>query len=396
MKFNQWSIELLDSISTGICIIDRSYEVVFWNDFMQFYTGIDREEIKGKGIETFFPDFGLPFYRERIDLIFEGWPPLFYSSRLNKLFRSISGETNSSTEYMDVTITSLSETESLDNFALITVKDVTDLNRKLEERNQLYKTAQEEISKRALAEGKLRESESNLRDLNEIKDKILSIIGHDLRSPLASNINGLEAILDNYDNLPDEHRKQLLAMLLEGSRELLDLLEDLLSWARLNSKSSRMQPVAFKIGELIEAELERLGPLAQEKGIKLYAVDLEELFVLADPNMIKTVIRNLVSNAVKFTDRGGEIILSCCLQGKEALVGVRDTGIGMEADLRDKLFKTEELVSTRGTNNEKGSGFGLILAREFVQKNGGRISVESAPGHGSTFQFTLPLSTDQA
>jgi len=393
MKFDQWTTELLDSISTGICIIGQEYRVYFWNDFMRFYSGISGEDILGRRIDDFFPEFNREYYRENIDLIFLGWPPLFYSSRLNKLFNRSNVGPERTTIYLDVTITALSVVSEDESLALITVSDVTDLNRKLEERNQLYKTSQEEVRKRMETEEMLRSSEANLRGLNEMKDKLLSIIGHDLRSPLSTNINGLEAIINNYDMLEDEKRKELMGMLLNGSREVLNLLEDLLAWARQSSNSSNVKLSAFDIKPFLEDELERIQPVALDKGIDLLQEAVQEVTVMADKNMIKTVIRNLVFNAVKFTERGGKITVYTEVSAGRVHISVQDTGVGMSSEVVNKLFKIDELVSTRGTNNEKGFGFGLVLAKEFIEKNNGSISVSSVPGEGSTIGFSLPLAT---
>jgi len=392
MEFNGWSLELLDSISTGICILDKNYRVVFWNDFMQFYTGVDKDTILGHQVEEFFPEFGREIYREGIDLIFKGWPPLFYASRLNRLFHIAKEGRPSPMEYQDVTITSVTADSADEYHALITVNDVTDLNRKLEERNILYRTAQDEILKRTSIEEKLRYSESRLRDSNEIKDRILAIIGHDLRSPISTSINGLEALLDNYADISDETKRDLLVLLLRGTREALNLLEDLLAWARNNSQGYKLQKTVFRISEMLERETGKLLPLAAEKGINLTLGSVQDAEVVADLNMIKTVLRNLVSNAIKFTAKGGNIYISSEIEGKQACICVRDTGVGMEARIVEKLFSPGELVSTRGTNNEKGSGFGLIVTKEFISKNDGTLSVESVPGEGSTFRFTLPLA----
>lgn len=392
MKFDEWSIELLDSISIGICIVDRDYKVLYWSDFMQFNTGITQEDILGKGIHEFFPEFGRDIYRENIDLIFSGWPPLFFSSRLNRLFHKASETDDKYLLYQDVTITSLSRKTGEGYDALITVNDVTELNRKLEERNKLYRTAQEEIRKRLQTEARLRDSEAKLKELNVMKNKLLSIIAHDLRNPLSSTINGLDLLMKSSEDIVAEERQEMLGLLMDGSREALNLLEDLLAWARLNSKGVVIDKTAFRINEIISEELRRISPVARKKGISLSLENFKDSTVFADRNMIQAVLRNLISNAIKFTGSGGSVILSSEVFANSITICVKDTGVGMDHHVIEKLFKAEELSSSRGTANEKGTGFGLIFTKELLEKNEGSIHVESSKGIGSNFIITLPLT----
>lgn len=390
MNSKHWPIDLADSVSTGICVLDKEFTVELWNQYMETYTGIDREDIEGRPIWDFYPAFREDRYRDRIRLLFDGWPPLFFSSRLNNLFQHI-GEGEEKRKYQDVSVISIPEDNCEHCNVLITVVDETDLNLKLEESNQLYKSAREEVERRQIAEAELRESETRLKQLNKTKDKLMSIIAHDLRSPVASNMSGLEVLVGTYDDTPDESRKDLLELMLDSTKQTYRLLEDLLTWSRTQAEEGVAFRTPFLIKQTLDYEAEKMSHVVRDKGIELHLEDMEEGMVEADRNMVQAVLRNLLSNAVKFTHEGGHIYIASELNGKEVRVSVRDTGVGMEPRRIRELFELNRLESTPGTQQEKGTGFGLLICKEFLEKNGGELHVESTPGKGSSFTFSLPL-----
>ena len=394
MKSDRWPKSLIDSISVGICILNRDYEVVCWNEYMQSYTGIEGDVILGKSIGNFYPAFQQQKYKERIDLIFDGWPPLFFSSRLNALFGSEAEQDKEVKLYQDVTIIGIPDKDEECFYALISVNDVTDLNIKLEERNHLYNLAKLEIEIREKAEAKLLVSESDLRDLNATKDKLLSIIAHDLRGPISANLSGLDLLHTSFDDFTDEVRKDFLQEMLQGTKNTYNLLEDLLTWARLQVSDGGMSRSPFMMKDMIGDEIQRVKHLAEKKNIALVGEDIHKAIVEADRNMIQTVFRNLVSNAIKFTETGGSIRIDSTIEDKWIHVSISDTGVGMESEVVEHLFILESQHSTLGTNNEKGTGFGLVLCKEFMDKNQGTLRVESTPGVGSTFIFSLPVYED--
>ncbi len=243
--------------------------------------------------------------------------------------------------------------------------------------NQLLIKHHEETEKRSV----------ELEKLNQVKDKFFSIISHDLRSP----INALAGLLDLMDRgaLSPEDMKRNVQELKIRFNHTRTLLNNLLDWTLLQMDKLSLQPANIDMRKLAAENLQMLGSV-QEKKID-FANDIpEDTYAFADANTINLVIRNLVTNAIKFTNSGGHISLYSEDYGKWWKISVQDDGVGMTPEVLKMLFDKTSPYSTRGTANEKGTGLGLILCKEFVEKNGGEISVVSAEGKGSTFTFTVP------
>lgn len=244
-----------------------------------------------------------------------------------------------------------------------------------------------------LAQAKL-EIEKNARMLEEMnanKDKFFSIVAHDLRSPFSSMLAYSEYLSHELENLSADEIKTFAMNINKSLKRILGLLENLLEWSTLQSGRLQYLPTSFNITSLIEEITELYQINAGGKQISLKCSSEESFQVLADKNMIKTVLRNLLSNAIKFTPENGAVTVGTKKSGEFAEVTVSDTGIGMTRSDLDKLFKIQENTNSIGTAKERGSGLGLILCREFVEKNGGEIHAESTPGQGSRFIFTVPL-----
>ena len=246
--------------------------------------------------------------------------------------------------------------------------------------NSLLLQHQEEMEKRS----------KELEQLNQVKDKFFSIISHDLRSP----INALAGLMDLLDKGAIEQHELPVAIkeLRVRFNHTRSLMNNLLDWTVLQMDKMNLQAGTVPLRAIVDENIELLGSI-QSKKIKMINGIPANAIGYADSNTINLVIRNLMTNAIKFTNDGGEIAVSAESSGNEWIVSVRDNGIGMTGDIQAKLFDKINPYSTRGTANEKGTGLGLILCKEFVEKNGGRIWVESAEGKGSTFWFTLPKAS---
>ena len=234
---------------------------------------------------------------------------------------------------------------------------------------------------------------AELAELNQTKDKLFSIMGHDLRSPVASIITLIEILLSDLGNMNHKEIRELLNDISQLSQIHIKLLENLLQWARLQTGALQCHPDNYLLSEIIRDTIPICEYRFKAKDIK-FVQELEyQTTVFVDNNMIQTVIRNLITNAGKFTRRGGAITLkSEKLDDYEVQVSVSDTGIGMSQQQLAQLFKLDKLQSRYGTENEAGTGLGLIICRDFVQKNNGRIWATSSENEGSTFFFTLPIS----
>lgn len=248
-----------------------------------------------------------------------------------------------------------------------------------------------DITLRKLQENELTSLNTELKALNNHREQLLSVIGHDLRNPVAASLKLCELALMDPEEATKEELLEYLSKMKAGLSNANELLEDLLHWAQSRSNSLNFNPVFIKdVQQLILTGLERLTPMANAKGLILYDRIEPQLKIHADKDMLDTIIRNLVSNAIKFTSEGS-VTVSAYVRSGDTLFSVSDTGSGISEETIHQLFTKSFNVTTYGTSGEKGTGLGLQLCRDFVEKHKGRIWVESSPGHGSTFYFTIPF-----
>ncbi|WP_461488797.1 tetratricopeptide repeat-containing sensor histidine kinase, partial [Pontibacter sp. HJ8] len=240
----------------------------------------------------------------------------------------------------------------------------------------------------------LQTQKEELRRLNTIKDKLFSVIAHDLRGPLVA-LKGLLHVMA-MGKVPADKQESLFNSLVKGQQNVLWMLDNLFEWARAQMEGFEADRQPIVLRELAEENLRLLLPMAASKNIKLENNIAPELTAIADKDMIRLVLRNLISNGIKFCKENDEVTLSASIRQGMLLVSVQDTGIGITPEVQQKLFGRGS-YSSRGTANEKGSGLGLAMCKEFVEQNGGAIWVESTPGSGSNFMFTVPfVSPDPA
>jgi len=229
-----------------------------------------------------------------------------------------------------------------------------------------------------------------LTEINSTKNKFISILSHDLRSPL-TGINGLlEVLHTDYDSFSDEEKKDFIASVLGSTKNLYALIENLLQWSKLQQGRYELTPESLKLSQIIKMVIDLQLVNAVNKKITLTANIKPEIKVLADENFLKTIIRNLLDNAIKYSNEGASITITAVPKNKIIEISITDTGIGMDEKTLSKLFKIEEHIRTKGTLDETGSGLGLLLVKEMVEKSGGKISASSTPNVGSTFTFTIP------
>ncbi|MDA3928262.1 MAG: DUF3365 domain-containing protein [Prolixibacteraceae bacterium] len=254
---------------------------------------------------------------------------------------------------------------------------IDEKNNLLKEESALLKTSNEALSK-----------------TNAEKDKFFSIIAHDLRSPFASLVGLSEVIADEHSHLTiDEYIKYSRAIN-KTAISTYDLLENLLEWSRLHRGLIPFEPTTINLYNLLGKIEDSTQEMANKKGIDLIVYIPRDLTIYADTKMLQSIVRNLVSNALKFTTKNGKVELTAQVNEEhQILFKIKDTGIGMSAKILENLFKTDQNVSRLGTNNEPSSGLGLLICKEFVEKHGGKIWVESEIGKGSTFYFTIPANS---
>ncbi len=249
-----------------------------------------------------------------------------------------------------------------------------------------------DITKLKEAQKQIEEQRNELEKANATKDKFFSIIAHDLRSPFASLLSLINILNDEFDNLDEALKKKYIGSVQEGAKRTFSLLENLLDWSRIQKGHIKFTPAHLEMAFLIQESISLHAEIITKKNIAVQTDIPDQVTVFADENMIRTILRNLISNAIKFSFPEGKIEISYQKNEKEIVFMVRDHGTGIQPDDLQKLFRIDIHHTTLGTAKERGTGLGLVLCREFAERNNGRIWVESEPGEGSTFYFSLPLS----
>ncbi len=264
------------------------------------------------------------------------------------------------------------------------------LQRMVKERTSEILEKNEELS---VQNEKIEEQKVELEKLNLTKDRLFSIIAHDLKNPFNA-ISGFAALLlNNYDDYSDQQKTELIRMIQTSSHNAYEMLQNLLHWSRANLNVISFNPKIINIKEIVDENLKFFNIIAKEKKITLSA-ETKDVKAYADKDLINTVIRNLIANALKFTKKNGKITIEYENDDNSVIIRVIDTGIGIPQESQDKLFYMDNKYSTEGTEGEKGTGIGLVLCKEFTEKNNGTIELQSKVGEGTTFIVKLPKSGD--
>jgi len=265
--------------------------------------------------------------------------------------------------------------QEISNLVLID-SDITEL-KKAEEQIKKQKT---EIETRTL----------ELQTLNTTKDRLFSIIAHDLKNPFHSIMGFTDLLQKRHKDISREKLSEFLDMINLSTNSAYQLLENLLEWARSQTEMIRIDPENILVKTVVNEIIELQQLHARNKGIKFVDSISEQASVIADKNMFNTVIRNITSNAIKYTNQGGSISFKSLIKKDSVSIEITDTGIGMPEEKIEALFQLDKVSSTAGTEGETGTGLGLIVCQDFMIKNNGTITVKSNPGRGTTFILTLP------
>lgn len=344
-----------------IMITDLSGTIEYVNPQFTKNTGYSPEEVIGKNAKVqksdFHPD---DFYKKMWDTITTGnvWKGEFYNKRKDGTYY-----------WENATIAPI-----LDKYDKV-------IN---------YVAIKQDITQKKEVELALIENEKQLQELNATKDKLFSIIAHDLRGPVANLKSIIDSMITEKGVKHLEILKKILPLLQTSTRSVFDLLEDLLTWARSQQNQVVFKPSSLNLFDISEKNISLLEEIAKNKQITLHDQIPRYTVIQADENMIETIIRNLLMNAIKFTNQGGNVYLSVGEDESSFKIEVKDEGIGMSPEIRKKLFDASENYTSPGTSGEKGTGLGLLICKDFVEKHGGKIWVESTEGKGSKFSFTIP------
>ena len=248
-----------------------------------------------------------------------------------------------------------------------------------------------ELIARVATHIEIKKSREKLIELNATKEKLFSIISHDLRGSLGSVLSLSDLLLLNMDNYSSDKVRQFVSNIYQNSKNTFELLENLLDWSRLQTERLTRKIEKHNLQSNVDNIFQLYTEIAKNKHITLQNNISPDVFVYCDIEMTKTVLRNLILNAIKFTNKQGIVSLNSIESDSHIEIQVSDNGLGIVAENLPYLFSIEKNISTLGTNNEKGTGLGLMLSKELIEKQGGSIWVESELGKGSTFKFTLPF-----
>ncbi len=246
------------------------------------------------------------------------------------------------------------------------------------------------VGARKLGEEKLKVYLHELEELNKSKDKFFSIVAHDLKSPFQGLLGLSEILIEDYSEMSDEQIVQYLKIIRMTTKDVYRLIENLLDWSRLQSGRMEYKTEKLNLYQLSDGVLKLMGPTASKKNLQLHNSVMQSVFVYADMNMLNSILQNLVSNSVKFSNEFGLITIASEERNDFYEIIIADTGVGMDERDLSKLFKIDQHFSTKGTKDESGTGLGLLLCKELVEKHGGTIWAESQLGMGTKFHFTIP------
>ena len=269
---------------------------------------------------------------------------------------------------------------------MITIVDKTEAHQIKQQHEQL-RSKNEELQ---MISTSLQEKNQELEKAISTRDTFFGLIAHDLRAPIGSAWQAIQLLQDGHGNLAKEDEQFFIDEAYKRLTSVFELTKDLLAWANVQKQQIKYTPEEFNIGELIIKRVAHMKEDAEVKNISLLSENVANVPVFADRNMIKTVLRNLISNAIKFTHEEGQVTVSTQDQGNQVIICIDDTGVGISAESQKKLFQIDEHCGTEGTAGERSSGLGLTLCKEFVEIHKGRIWVSSEEGKGSKFCFSLP------
>lgn len=350
----------INAMQEPFFVKDENHRWVILNDASIKMWGHTREELIGKSDYDVFPKEQADVFWEKDDYVFK-----------NGSNTNIEEITDSKGEIRTIVTAKVLHTDKITGKKYIvgTIHDITDLRK---------------------AELKLKEYSKELEELNKNKDKFFSIIAHDLRNPFTSIYGFSNVLSEEFDTLSKEEIKEYINYIYSGTKNIYNLIENLLTWSRLQTGRSLAQPIKLNIYSEVHDAISLLNVFSKNKRIKIVNSVDKNIYAYGDKNMVDSILQNLISNAIKFSKASEEVIISTEIKENFVKISVKDFGIGMSKDEIDNLFRLGKQNTKTGTSEEKGTGLGLILCKEMVTKLNGKINVISKVNEGSTFSITLP------
>jgi PAS domain S-box-containing protein len=349
--------KVIEAMSDGVVVIDVQNRIVDINSQMKKILLLEGRKVIGSGFEKFLPNnealYRIIEQREAAKIDIDLW-------------------VEKSMQHFTITLTPLFEKRTVFSGFVLIFRNIT-----------IRKSAEEQLVKQA----------EELASLNKLKDKLFSIIAHDIKTPVANLTQSLSLI--NSGHISEKDFVSFLPSLLKNSQYTAELLDNLLHWSKSQLHGQKLNPTIFNLNEITRSEINLFERRATEKSVSVINNVPSGLSVFADAVMIALVIRNLISNALKFSNKNGIISIAATVTGSMTVVCVSDNGVGISENNLDKLFGSENF-STRGIDNEQGTGLGLLLCKDFVELNKGKIWVESEMMKGSRFYFSIPNSPSES
>ncbi len=364
----------IDAAANAIIITNIQGTIIYANSAFTQLTGYTQSDIIGKSTNILKSGkHNEEFYQDLWNTIKSG---NIWSGRM------VNKKKNGELYDEEMTITPVKdENGQIINF--IAVKQDVSQKVERERRIKLY------LEQLETQKNQLESLNEELKQANISKDKFFSIIAHDLKSPFSALLGYTQIFREDFDELSKDEIKTFTESISEITKNIYQLLLDLLDWARLQTGRMEIVPTNFNLYMIILSSINALKPMAEKKKIEISFAGEKNSVVFADENMIKTVLRNLISNAIKFTHENGKISITVHKENDKIITCVEDNGVGISEEHLDKMFKFDAHHTSLGTADEKGTGLGLILCKEMIEKNGGEIWVESELGKGSKFYFSL-------
>lgn len=383
---------VLEYVSTGIFILNTRLEVELWNTWLEDLTGIKKSDIEGKVINKFFPAFTDELVQYRLQSVFENGTPVIFSSSLNHNLLATEDKSNKEANVYEITVSGIPPTDGTsDMYALFTVENVTDLKIKIDKLKELNKKSASEIEQRRQAEISLINTQHQLEETNRAKDKFIQILGHDLKNLLSGVLSFSGLLTENYNAYSKKQVQTFLHKMHENIKRTFHLLENLVIWGKTSKHNYLPKLELMSLGEVVNEALMAVNSQALEKEILMQNNTPALLQLFSDKVFIQTIIRNLVNNAIKYTQSGGVVTINASADIEYTTIEVNDTGVGMDRQQAARLFKMDEFNSEPGTNDEKGTGMGLLICKEMVHKLDGSIWLTSEAGKGTSVYVRIPI-----
>ena len=389
-RVDQFRFRILDNSPEGVILLDASLRIIYLNKMVEHWTGLTLESVEGLAIFDVFPHLSKPAYQNRLKQVLDLGFPLVLSSQLHP--NLIPFDDSLKPRVGQTILSRVDESDTSEKMLRVSLMDMTAAAVQYQKILALQKISRLEIEERRKAQDALMKERAELQTANASKDKFFSILAHDLRGPLGGLVSMSETMLDDFDMFDITEIKDIVRIMHHSSDQVFELLKNLLTWSRLNTGRIEFNPELIRLKSVVTDLTALFEAQVVKKELKLQFGCSDDLLVYVDSSMFETVMRNLLSNAIKFTPRSGQLNIKCYPDSDlhSTVIEVADTGVGMTPEVLGKVFDVSSKHHTPGTENEASSGLGLVLVKEFVERNSGLLHVESEPGFGTTFRCTFP------